>query len=447
MPEEIITVSNVSKVFHQNSESSFSKIAWSYFCEYILNRKNFATDKNNFYALKDIHFSLKKGESMGIIGLNGSGKSTLLQLLAGTMQPTTGKITIKGKVAALLELGSGFNPKFTGKENIYLNASLLGLEKEEIDESYDSIVRFADIGNFIDFPVRTYSSGMIVRLAFSIIAYVNADLLIIDEALAVGDNRFQAKCFSFLETFKKRGKTLIFVSHDLNLITRFTSSVIILDSGKVLAKESPKLAINKYSMLITNSITDDLLKNKNDYLANNLNKVESYNCDMNESMINSQSNDAYSLIRNDEIFSYGNKLAIIKNFKIYNENESVSFIHKSGSKFSIEFEVEAHKKITKPIYAMSIKDCKGQTIYGQNTLYAKLETNDLNQGDSVRIMFKQNLNLASGEYLISLGLTKLDNEKIKVIHRLYDVVKISVINNDGSFGLANCFSSITINKV
>ena len=145
---------------------------------------------------------------MGIIGLNGSGKSTLLQLLAGTMQPTTGKITVKGKVAALLELGSGFNPQFTGKENIYLNATLLGLEKEEIDESYDSIVRFADIGNFIDFPVRTYSSGMIVRLAFSIIAYVNADLLIIDEALAVGDNRFQAKCFSFLETFKKRRKNI-----------------------------------------------------------------------------------------------------------------------------------------------------------------------------------------------------------------------------------------------
>ena len=135
MPEEIITVSNVSKVFHQNSESSFGKISWSYFCEYILNRKNFATDKNNFYALKDIHFSLKKGESMGIIGLNGSGKSTLLQLLAGTMQPTTGKITVKGKVAALLELGSGFNPQFTGKENIYLNATLLGLEKEEIDEN------------------------------------------------------------------------------------------------------------------------------------------------------------------------------------------------------------------------------------------------------------------------------------------------------------------------
>ena len=250
-----------------------------------------------------------------------------------------------------------------------------------------------------------------------------------------------------MKPLKKEGKTLIFVSHDLNLISRFTSSVIILESGKILAKESPKLALNKYSMLITNSISEKILKDENDNLTDDLKKSVSYNYDINESIINSKSKNAYGLIPNDEVFSYGNRLATIKNFKIYNKNERISFIHKSGSKFSIEFEVEAHREIVKPIYAMSIRDCKGQTIYGQNTLYAKLETNDLSKGDSVKIIFKQNLNLVSGEYLISLGLTKLENEKLKVIHRLYDAVKITVINNDGSFGLANCFSSITINKI
>jgi ABC-type polysaccharide/polyol phosphate transport system ATPase subunit len=428
MPEEIITVSNVSKVFHQNSESSFGKIAWSYFCEYILNRKNFATDKNNFYALKDIHFSLKKGESMGIIGLNGSGKSTLLQLLAGTMQPTTGKITVKGKVAALLELGSGFNPQFTGKENIYLNAKLHGLAKEQIDRCFGSIVSFANIGNFINFPVRTYSSGMIVRLAFSIIAHVKADLLIIDEALAVGDARFQAKCFSFLESFKEKGKSLLFVSHDVNSIARLCSTAILLNKGKVHSVGSTREVINEYSKTIaagTHSINDFLessSKRKAKLLENKQKKE----------------------LTPDE-FNYGGKKAEITSCEIFNDQSIKTTVISSGENFVVRFNVHAKSFVEKPIYGITIRDRKGQQVYGQNTHFSTTPTKSLKKGDETIVEFKLEANLGEGKYLLSFGVTQFMDDDLEVIHRRYDALEFQVINFDGSFGISNCFCEITHN--
>jgi len=185
----------------------------------------------DFWALRDVSFELKKGETVGIIGRNGSGKSTLLQLICGTLNPTSGSIDVRGRIAALLELGSGFNTEFTGRENVHLNAALLGLGKEQISQRFDEIVAFADIGDFLDQPVKTYSSGMMVRLAFAVIAHVNADILVIDEALAVGDTFFTQKCMRYIRQFQSDGGTILFVSHDIATVSSICQSAIMLFAG------------------------------------------------------------------------------------------------------------------------------------------------------------------------------------------------------------------------
>ena len=202
------------------------------------------------YALKDISFELAQGESLGIVGLNGSGKSTLLQIIAGTLRATSGEVKISGRVAALLELGSGFDPEFTGKENVFLNAAILGLDKDEIEARYKDIVAFADIGDSIDRPVKTYSSGMLIRLAFSVQVHVEPDILIVDEALAVGDARFQAKALNKLDEILARGTTLLFVGHDLNTVRSFCNRAMLLHQGKVYGEGLPDDVITDYLQLV-----------------------------------------------------------------------------------------------------------------------------------------------------------------------------------------------------
>lgn len=201
-------------------------------------------------ALEQVDFCVQEGDSLGIIGLNGSGKSTLLQIIAGTLQPTTGSVEVKGRIAALLELGSGFDPEFTGRENIYINASILGLNRREIDARYDAIVAFADIGDFIDRPVKTYSSGMMVRLAFAVQVHVDPDVLIVDEALSVGDARFQAKALTKIEEILKRGTTLLFVGHDLSAVRSFCNQAMLLDKGSVIKSGLPDDVIADYLFLV-----------------------------------------------------------------------------------------------------------------------------------------------------------------------------------------------------
>lgn len=201
-------------------------------------------------ALRDVSFNIGEGESLGIIGLNGSGKSTLLQIIAGTLQPSSGSVETKGRVAALLELGSGFDPEFTGRENIYINASILGLTRREIDERYAAIVAFADIGDFIERPVKTYSSGMMVRLAFAVQVHVDPDVLIVDEALSVGDARFQAKALNKIEEILKRGTTLLFVGHDLSAVRAFCNQAMLLDKGRVIKAGIPDDVIADYLYIV-----------------------------------------------------------------------------------------------------------------------------------------------------------------------------------------------------
>jgi lipopolysaccharide transport system ATP-binding protein len=215
------------------------------YCEQLLQRSC-----QSVKALEQIDFCVQEGDSLGIIGLNGSGKSTLLQIIAGTLQPTTGSVEIQGRIAALLELGSGFDPEFTGRENIYINASILGLTRREIDARYNDIVAFADIGDFIDRPVKTYSSGMMVRLAFAVQVHVEPDVLIVDEALSVGDARFQAKALSKIEEILKRGTTLLFVGHDLSAVRAFCNQAMLLDKGRIIKAGIPDDVIADYLYIV-----------------------------------------------------------------------------------------------------------------------------------------------------------------------------------------------------
>jgi lipopolysaccharide transport system ATP-binding protein len=204
----------------------------------------------DFWALQDISFQVRRGESMAIIGRNGSGKSTLLQIIAGTLQATTGSVRVNGRIATLLELGSGFNPEFTGRENIHLNATLFGLRREEIDARFADIISFADIGDFIEQPVKIYSSGMVVRLAFAVAAHIDPDILIVDEALSVGDARFQLKCARAIDRFLARGVTLLFVSHDTSMVKRLCKRALLLERGQLIYGGNPNDVVNLYSKLI-----------------------------------------------------------------------------------------------------------------------------------------------------------------------------------------------------
>ena len=394
--------------------------------------------KGTFSAVSDVSLKIKKGDAVGIIGLNGSGKSTLLQIIAGTLQPSSGEIYSNGKIGALLELGSGFNPEFTGRENIYLNAKILGLSKSEVDKKYDQITSFSGIGDFVNQPVRTYSSGMVVRLAFSVIAHTDPDILIIDEALAVGDARFQSKCFSFLETFKEKGKTLLFVSHDINSIARLCSSAVLLHKGMIEANGIPKNVINEYSKIISRDKTkpqeSEISKEKDKPISKKpSNEV------LRSELLNSEEGNKPVL----EEFNYGGNKAEIIEFSILNKEGFESNVIQSSEIFEITFTVLGKTLVAKPIYALTIRDTKGQQIYGQNTLFSKTPTNDLKEGEKIKISFQLTANLGDGKYLISLGVTRFqENDELEVIHRRYDAEELQIINSDGSFGIANCNCSI-----
>lgn len=217
----------------------------STFLNIILRRKD-SPLRSYVYALNGMSLSVMKGESFGIIGRNGSGKTTILKLIAGIYRPDSGWIKVNGRISALIELGAGFHPDFTGRENIIINGMILGLKKEEIKKKFDEIVSFAEIGEFIDMPVRTYSSGMYMRLAFSIAVNVDPDIFLIDEVLAVGDEGFVKKCLSKMDEFKKMGKTIIFISHDLSMIERFCSRVLWIEHGKPVLTGEPSFVVNEY---------------------------------------------------------------------------------------------------------------------------------------------------------------------------------------------------------
>jgi len=268
MTENVISLKNVSKCFKRYDHPG------DRLKEMIYPSKKLADE---FRALHDINLEISQGQTLGIVGRNGSGKSTLLQIIVGTLTPTAGSVDVKGRVSALLELGSGFNPEFTGRQNVFFNAQILGFTQKETEEKFDEIAAFADIGDFIDQPVKTYSSGMFVRLAFAVATSVEPDILVVDEALSVGDEAFQRKCFARLQSIQEGGGTILFVSHAATSVVQLCTSAILMDSGELLLSHTPKVVISKYQKLIY-ADPDKVLGLKEDIrVLNQLTKQESEN--------------------------------------------------------------------------------------------------------------------------------------------------------------------------
>jgi lipopolysaccharide transport system ATP-binding protein len=397
-----------------------------------------------FWALNDVSFEIKKGETVGIIGRNGSGKSTLLQMICGTLNPTHGSIETNGRIAALLELGSGFNPEFTGRENVYMNASVLGLSNQEIDERFDDIVAFADIGEFIEQPVKTYSSGMMVRLAFAVIAHVDADILIIDEALAVGDAFFTQKCMRFLHKFMKTG-TVLFVSHDTASIKSLCNYAIWIEKGQVLQEGTPKDVCELYleafyeaqqgksssTKLKTFKKTDDTRPLKDQRLE----------------FINA------SNLRNDlEIFkfdpdaaSFGKGGAQIHDVQLLDENENPLAWIVGGEKVTLRVMVHALQHLNSPIIGFSVKDRLGQILFGDNTFLSyrdnlvPCQENGELQAD---FSFYMPL-LPTGEYGITVAIANGTQE----IHEQHHWIHEAVLFKSDSSSVASGLIGIPMQKI
>jgi lipopolysaccharide transport system ATP-binding protein len=411
-----------------------------------------------FTAVKEMSLEIAAGDCIGIIGRNGAGKSTLLQMIAGTVQPTSGEISVRGRVAALLELGSGFNPEFTGRENIHLNAAILGLSREEIAGKYDAIVAYSGIAEFIDQPVRTYSSGMTLRLAFAVCVHVDADIIIIDEALAVGDARFQFKCHATLEQMLKEGRTIIFVSHDTNAVKRMCRSAILLERGEVLLHGAPNDVANIYTKLITSphgveAIRADLLalsqRDPGDIPAVPapsaapavpLDAGLSGDAPLASLLVEEREHRQVS----DREYAYGGEQGLITGVQLADEHRVPRLTFLSGSRVLVRFACAANAPVPDPIYALTIKDVRGQEIFGTNTYFQNQSPPGVPAGGQVEVVFDVQLNVLPGVYFISLGWVRLVNAEVQVIHRRYDVFRFDVLPRDQSFGIAYCPASISV---
>lgn len=401
----------------------------------------------DFYALRDISLSVRVGETIGILGSNGAGKSTLLQVICKTLSPSSGHCKVKGRVAALLELGSGFNPDFTGRENVFMNAMILGLTQSEIEERYDSIMEFAGIGDFINKPVKTYSSGMTVRLAFAVIAHVDADILIVDEALSVGDAFFVQKCMRFVRKFMEHG-TVLFVSHDTGAILNLCDRVIWIEHGSIKEQGQPENIVPRYLAMQHQGEETSFVESqeaKNELAADDI-----WAKDMRDQFINA------SNLRHDiEIIdcfvdseSFGLRGA---------EIEQVTFCDHSGHPLSwvvggeiVSFEIicRINTDVTDLIVGFSLKDRLGQVVFGDNTFIACMDQKtDFSAGSRVRGSFEFRMpRLQVGSYTVDAAVAQGSQEQHIQHHWVYDAVALDVKQSAICHGqIAIPMRSISIN--
>ena len=386
------------------------------------------------YALKNVDMEVKTGESVGIIGVNGSGKSTILKIITGVLNATSGDVQINGRISALLELGAGFNMEYTGLENVYLNGTMMGFTEKEIDERLQDILDFADIGDFVHQPVKTYSSGMFVRLAFAVAINIDPEILIVDEALSVGDVFFQAKCYHKFEEFKKMGKTILFVSHDLTSIAKYCDRVILLNKGVKLAEGNPKDMVNMYKKLLVHQLDEETLEDVSG-----------------KSAIGEKSADGKGWKNNFEVnptvTDYGEKQAEIVDFAIIDQYGAYSSIIEKGSVYKVKAKIHFHETVKNPIFTITIKNKQGTDITGTNTMFERIETGTVNAGEERIVTYEQQMNLQGGDYLLSLGCTGYVGDNFVVYHRLYDLVSFNVLSDKNTVGFFDMNSNITVENV
>jgi len=402
------------------------------------------------YALNGVNLQIFAGETVGIIGTNGSGKSTLLKIITGVLNPSEGEVNVNGRISALLELGAGFNMEYNGIENVYLNGTMMGFSKKEIDAKLPDILDFADIGDYVNQPVKTYSSGMFVRLAFAVAINIEPEILIVDEALSVGDVFFQAKCYHKFEEFKKMGKTIVFVSHDLSSISKYCDRVYLLNKGTLLGEGNPKEMIDAYKRVLVgqyevpqeeHNLLDDQEIRESAAEAAGIKSAEKAEGRTSQNGVNP------ALGQNPNLLEYGTKQAEITEVFITDDRGIRTNAVIKGSEFTIHMKVQIHEHLPAPIFAFTLKNAIGVEITGTNTMVEKAFLDCVDAGQKKEIMFTQKMSLQGGEYLLSLGLTGYNGDIFEVYHRLYDVLNITVVSDKNTVGYYDMNSQIAVKDI
>ena len=477
--EKIISVDQVSKVYRLY-DKPIDRLLESI----SLRKKSYHKD---FYALRDISFSVGRGEAVGIIGTNGSGKSTMLKIITGVLSATTGKVESRGSICALLELGAGFNQDYTGIENIYMNGTMMGFSKAEMDEKLPAILEFADIGDFVYQPVKSYSSGMFVRLAFALYISIDPEVLIVDEALSVGDVFFQAKCYHRMDELKRKGTTILMVTHDLGSVMKYCDRVVLFHKGEKVGEGLPGQMVDKYKKILAGKDphAEQFMEEQN-FLGNvdgeaigtisvagtneqdastgnagttgaedkagtagTANTADTAEPISPKSGQSSQKPTGFMkdhLTLNPSSQQYGNGKAEILDFGVLDKDGRPGNVLLKGEEFSIKERIVFHDDIAAPIFTFTIKDKRGMDLSGTNTLFEGKEIPAVKKGDEYYCTFTQRMNLQGGEYLLSISCTGFEEGEHTVYDRKYDITSITVLSNKNTVGIYDMESEVTLER-
>lgn len=407
-----------------------------------ISHKNYHRD---FYALNQLSFQVKKGETVGIIGTNGSGKSTILKIITGVLTPTAGEVQVNGKVSALLELGAGFNMDYTGIENIYMNGTMMGYTKKEMEAKLQDILDFAEIGDFVYQPVKTYSSGMFVRLAFALAINVEPEILIVDEALSVGDVFFQAKCYRRMEEIRKKGTTILMVTHDMGSIIKYCDRVVLLNRGEFVAQGEPGRMVDLYKKILAGQMDALMEELKEEQGEQSRIKAPEASGGIEVDKAPVKAGGALmkdKLTINFDRTEYGDGRAEIIDLGLFDEKGSITNLLLKGETFTIKERIRFYVDIQAPIFTYTIKDKKGTELTGTNTMFEGADIKPVKAGDEYLVEFSQKMTLQGGEYLLSMSCTGFEQGEHVVYHRLYDVTNLTVISNKNTVGVYDMESQV-----
>ncbi len=391
-PIQLESISKCYRIF-QNPQDRFKQALLDRF-ENVIGRKSASPLYREHWALNDVSFELQPGEAVGILGRNGAGKSTLLQIIVGTLEPTAGSVKTSGRITALLELGSGFNPEFTGRENVFLNAQILGLSRDGAQARFDDIASFADIGDFIDQPVKTYSSGMMMRLAFAVQTVLDPDVLIVDEALSVGDAKFQDKCFRKLRKLREDGTTILFVSHDINAVTSFCDRAMLLDAGKLIASGIPIDVSKTYLELLYGPSKKSDVEVKSGVKAEDVADLEISGGDQ-DTALNSMTA--------DDGDRFGNKNVEITRVVIFDEDNKPTSILESGKTYRITQAFLVNTDVSGLSSGFIIRNRLGLDIFGVTNKTMNVLFPNMTRGEEYEISFTVDMHLAAGDYFLQIA--------------------------------------------
>lgn len=443
MSVNAIEVNNVTKVYRLY-DKPIDRLKES------LNLKHKSYHKD-FYALNGLSFQVEKGQTVGIIGTNGSGKSTILKIITGVLTPTTGDVMVDGKISALLELGAGFNMDYTGIENIYMNGTMMGFTKKEMDEKLQDILDFADIGDFVYQPVKTYSSGMFVRLAFALAINVEPEILIVDEALSVGDVFFQAKCYRRMEEIRQNGTTILMVTHDMGSIIKYCDKVVLLNKGEFIAEGEPGRMVDLYKKILANQM-DSLREELENDFSGGMEIEKDENGGKKNVLSSKEAAKAHSfensglmkekITINSDRTEYGDGRAEIFDLGLFDARGNLTNLLIKGETFTIKERIRFHAPLQNPIFTYTIRDKKGMDLSGTNTMYEGADVKPVGPGDVYDVSFTQKMTLQGGEYLLSMSCTGFEGEEHVVYHRLYNVANITVISNKNTVGVYDMESEV-----